>query len=209
MTQYTTGSSRIHPNLGKIKVNLAAMSDSQFVDVPQNSSGLSMVRNYMNTHSHSSFLPTSSNTFRLFAGESAMSTKENPSLSQGSSIPTETRPDQNLNVILSQSDGSHSTSSNRDQKNIDQNRQIKTLPVAHTCFQGLDWDGYSSDDLAEKALLTAITYCRSIDTDQNPTPSQNGGIFSGSQLFHHPSDSMSESSASGDEEMNEIFDDIF
>ena len=43
------------------------------------------------------------------------------------------------------------------------------FPVAHTCFFSIDWPNYSTDEVARRRLLYAITHCQSIDADDTTT----------------------------------------
>lgn len=39
------------------------------------------------------------------------------------------------------------------------------MPIAHTCFFSIDLPCYSTDEICEKRLLTAILFCGEIDGD--------------------------------------------
>jgi len=41
----------------------------------------------------------------------------------------------------------------------------KSLPESHTCFFQLDLPCYSTDEICEQRITTAITFCGEIDTD--------------------------------------------
>lgn len=60
---------------------------------------------------------------------------------------------------------------------LERNNADEALPLSHTCFFSLELPPYSSKKVLHERLLFAITYCRSIDTDNHPTRVMNGAPF--------------------------------